>query len=71
MIGSVMYYYAYEFDKKGRRVMIGLSFEETQEYELLEAQLPMYATELRWLELFNKHENARNVLSKQKQLELL
>jgi hypothetical protein len=66
-----VYSYAYEFDNKGRRVMIGLSFEETQEFELLEAQLPMYATELRWLELFNKHDRARNSLSTHKQLELL
>ena len=66
-----MYHYAYEFDKCGRRVLVGLSFEETEELELLDAQLPMYPAELRWLELFNKHENARQRLAKQKQLELL
>jgi hypothetical protein len=65
-----MYSYAYELDERGRRVMVGLSFEETEEFELAEAQLPMFATELRWLELFNKHDHARTQIAKQKQLEL-
>lgn len=51
--------YAYELDGQGRRVLTGLNAEETTEFELLEAQLPMYAAELRWLELFNKHDHAR------------
>jgi hypothetical protein len=51
--------YQYESDAKGRRVLVGLTHEETTEFELLEAQLPMYQAELRWLELFNKHERAR------------
>jgi hypothetical protein len=54
--------YQYTFDKHGRRVLVGLSFAETQEFELLEAGLPMYAMELHWLELFNKHEHAREAL---------
>jgi hypothetical protein len=65
-----MYSYAYELDERGRRVMVGLSFEETEEFELAEATLPMFATELRWLELFNKHDHARTDITKQKQLEL-
>jgi hypothetical protein len=54
-----MYVYEYKLDAKGRRVLVGLSFEETTEFEVLEAQLPMYHAELRWLELFNKHDHAR------------
>ena len=50
-----MYSYVYELDKRGRCVMVGLSFEEKEEFELAEAKLPMFATVLRWLELFNKH----------------
>lgn len=55
-----MYAYEYTLDRLGRRVLVGLTFEETTEFELLEAQLPMYQAELRWLELFNKHEHARD-----------
>jgi hypothetical protein len=54
-----VYEYQYAFDEKGRRVLAGLTHEETTEFEFLEAQLPMYAAELRWLELFNKHDRAR------------
>ena len=53
------YQYKYVLDRQGRRCMAGLTFEETTEFELLEAQLLMYSAELRWLELFNKHERAR------------
>jgi hypothetical protein len=66
-----MYRYAYEFDKRGRRAMVGLSLDETEEFEQLEARLPLVAAELRWLELFNKHDHARTKLARQKQLELL
>lgn len=66
-----MYIYAYEFDKRGRRVMVGLSFHETEEFEQLEGRLPLAGAELRWLELFNKHDHARIKLARQKQLELL
>jgi hypothetical protein len=52
--------YQYEFDQKGRRILAGLTHDETIEFEALEAQLPMRAAELRWLELFNKHEHSRN-----------
>jgi hypothetical protein len=64
-----MYRYAYTLDKSGRRVLIGLTFDETREFELLEASLPMNGTpvpsvvptaaELRWFELFNKHDRSR------------
>jgi hypothetical protein len=61
-----MYAFEYTLDKQGRRVLCGLSFEETTEFELLGAARPMdrYTSgslpdDLRWLELFNKHERAR------------
>jgi hypothetical protein len=54
-----VYAYQYAFDEKGRRVLAGLTHEETTEFEFLEARLPMDAAELRWLELFNKHDRAR------------
>jgi hypothetical protein len=61
-----MYAFEYTLDKQGRRVLRGLSFEETTEFELLSAARPMdrppdglLPQDLRWLELFNKHEHAR------------
>ena len=54
-----MFEYQYAFDREGRRVLAGLSHEETAEFESLEAQLPTVGAELRWIELFNKHERAR------------
>jgi hypothetical protein len=62
---------AYELDAHDRRVLSGLTFEETTEFERLGAQLPMHAAELRWLELLNKHERARTQKSAARQLELL
>jgi hypothetical protein len=60
-----MYAFEYALDKRGRRVLRGLSFEETTEFELLSAARPMDRSpdgllpdDLRWLELFNKHEHA-------------
>ena len=55
-----MYEYQYEFDASGRRVLAGLTHDETTEFESLEAELPMHAAQLRWLELFNRHERARS-----------
>jgi hypothetical protein len=61
-----MYAFEYALDEKGRRVLRGLSLEETTEFELLSAARPMDRSpvgslpdDLRWLELFNKHERAR------------
>jgi hypothetical protein len=54
-----VYEYQYAFDGKDRRVLVGLTFEETAEFELLEVQSPVGAAELRWLELFNKHDRSR------------
>jgi hypothetical protein len=61
-----MYAFEYTLDQRGRRVLRGLSFQETTEFELLNAARPMdrrpdgsLTEELRWLELFNKHEHAR------------
>jgi hypothetical protein len=66
-----VYVYEYGLDEKDRRVLTGLTYEETTEFELLEAQLPMYAAELRWLELFNKHDRARGQKQKARQGALL
>jgi hypothetical protein len=55
---NVVYEYQYTFDKNGRRALVGLTFEETTEFEL-EAQPPTGSAELRWIELFSKHDHAR------------
>jgi hypothetical protein len=49
--------------ENGRRVVVGLTYEETTEFEILCAKAPMHGTppladERRWLELFSKHEAA-------------
>jgi hypothetical protein len=64
---------AYTYDAEGRRVIIGLSFDETREFERIDARLPfrgkpvwpgfgddipLLPMEARWLELWNKHEAA-------------
>jgi hypothetical protein len=61
-----MYAFEYTLDERGRRVLRGLDFEETTEFELLQAARPMdrhldgsLPQDMRWLELFNKHEQAR------------
>ena len=61
-----MYAFEYTLDKRGRRVLRGLDFDETTEFELLQASRPMdratdgsLPEDMRWLELFNKHEHAR------------
>ena len=66
-----MYGYAYELDSDCKRVLVRLSFEETREFEKLEAQNPTRDGELRWLELFNKHDHARQRLARAKRLELV
>ena len=58
---------------KGRRILVGLSFEETAEFERLDARLPydgkpiwpsdnsivpLVPMEMRWLELYRKHRTA-------------
>jgi hypothetical protein len=63
---------AYSLDRMRRRVLAGLTSEETTEFELLDAQLPfdgkpvwpsqewsLSPKEQRWLELFQKMEHAR------------
>ena len=62
----VMYAFEYTLDEQGRRVLRGLDFEETTEFELLEAARPMdrrpdgsLPQDTRWLQLFNKYEQAR------------
>jgi hypothetical protein len=59
----------YELDAEGRRVLIGLTAEETEEFTRLDAMvfgtLPLSQhewsrpEERRWLELYQKHEAAR------------
>lgn len=63
----------YRVDKDGRRVLIGLSIEETFEFETIEELAPMDETgariawsdgvpltsrEKRWLKLYQKHDHA-------------
>jgi len=64
---------AYDLDKQGRRVLIGLAFDETAEFERLDASLPfdglhvwpdisddipLLPIEVRWRELWAKHQAA-------------
>lgn len=59
------------FDDLGRRVLVGLTCEETREFEALDASvpydgelvwpdrnLPILPVETRWLALWEKHERA-------------
>jgi hypothetical protein len=61
----------YHADKTGRRVLVGLTIEETFEFERLDAsdlsssrghapsdELPTTNRERRWLELYTKHDEA-------------
>jgi hypothetical protein len=63
--------------KAGKRVLVGLNAVETEEFERLDAQIPLNAKpvwpdtmnsliEERWLALYTKHENARE-LSRRRQ----
>ena len=59
----------YVLDRMGRRVLTGLSFDETAEFEMLDVRIPydqkpcissgpvvhLGSTERRWLELYRKH----------------
>jgi hypothetical protein len=68
----------YTIDTNGRRTLVGLSFEETTEFEQLDARLPyngkaiwpaaapivpLLPMEVRWLELYRKHRAAFDVLN--------
>ena len=61
----------YQPDAEGRRTLIGLTYNETLEFERLDASLPydaahvwpdvnlpMLPMEIRWLELWEKHRSA-------------
>lgn len=61
--------YRYGLDRRGRRVLVGLTFEETREFEILDAGLALDAKlfgiadgalpeDLRWFELYNKYQAA-------------
>jgi hypothetical protein len=67
----------YRIDENGRRVLVGLSVEETFEFETLEDippwmrqsghvrwqdGVPITSREKRWLELYQKHEEAWKAL---------
>ena len=67
---------AYILDKMRRRVLAGLTPEETREFELLDAHLPfdekpvcpsaglfLSPIEYRWLELFEKMEGASQLVT--------
>ena len=71
----------HSIDQKGRRVLIGLSAEETREFETLDALSPSdgdgnriawtfggeptTSREKRWLELYTRHEEAWKTLKKE------
>jgi hypothetical protein len=52
----------YFVDQVGRRVLIGLTVEETFEFETLDVPredgVPTTTRKKRWLELYNKHDQA-------------
>jgi hypothetical protein len=67
---------AYILDKMRRRVLAGLTPEETREFELLDARIPfdgkpvcpsaglsLSPIEYRWLELFEKMESASRLVT--------
>jgi hypothetical protein len=67
----------YRIDENGRRVLIGLSIEETFEFETLASDetgalvawrdgVPITSREKRWLELYQKHDVAWRELSKKR-----
>ena len=63
---SSFHFISYSLDIGGRRVLIGLSFEETKEFEGLDERMDsippefgtLPATDQRWLELYEKHRAA-------------
>jgi hypothetical protein len=67
----------YRVDKRGRRVLVGLSIEETFEFETLDdlaplddsgghipwpEGVPITSRERRWLEIYQKHDAAWRVM---------
>jgi hypothetical protein len=52
----------YFVDQNGRRVLVGLTIEETFEFETLDSlnenEPPTTTRERRWLELYGKHDKA-------------
>jgi hypothetical protein len=61
----------YTLDRMGRRVLVGLSLDETSEFERLDVSIPhgrkpfsasaivpLEPAEIRWLELYRKHRAA-------------
>ncbi|MCK1424433.1 hypothetical protein IVB14_10665 [Bradyrhizobium sp. 180] len=74
----------YFVDAQGRRVLIGLSLQETAEFEALDlspnnkvqfaseicvSEAAAAATEFRWLELYSRHERAWRAWIEQSQAE--
>jgi hypothetical protein len=67
----------YTLDRMGRRVLVGLSFDETSEFERLDVSIPhdrkpfgtsaivpLEPSEIRWLELYRKHRAAFEAMQK-------
>ena len=67
----------YMLDRMSRRVLVGLSFEETSEFERLDVSIPhdrkplgasaivpLQPAEIRWLELYRKHRAAFEAMQK-------
>lgn len=65
----------YALDRMGRRVLVGLSSDETAEFERLDVSIshdrkpfshsaivPLEPSEIRWLELYRKHRAAFEVM---------
>ncbi|PSO16496.1 hypothetical protein [Bradyrhizobium sp. MOS003] len=57
----------YFVDAKGHRVLIGLSLEETAEFEALDVAATTAVDGVRWLELYSEHEAAWRVWIAQSQ----
>jgi hypothetical protein len=67
----------YTLDRMGRRVLVGLSSDETSEFERLDVSIshdrkpfgasgivPLEPSEIRWLELYRKHRAAFEAMQK-------
>jgi hypothetical protein len=71
----------YRIDENGRRVLVGLTIEETFEFETLDDLapsdntawrdgVPITSREKRWLELYQKHDDAWKDLLKKRVSEI-
>ncbi len=66
MVMGPIHFILHSLDTEGRRVLIGLSYEETKEFEKLDERMDalpsefgtLPATDDRWQELYEKHRAA-------------